>query len=74
MRPPSISMDESHKSGGFLSGGVSNQFVNNKAEEASASKIGMQEISFIKKDQASFVDTFLEEQEKLLEAEKYRAR
>jgi hypothetical protein len=67
-------MDDSQKSGGFLSGGVNNQFLTNKAGEASASKIGMQEISFIKRDQASFVDTFLEEQEKLLEAEKYQAR
>jgi hypothetical protein len=50
IRPPSISMDDSHKSGGFLSGGVSNQFLTNKAGEASASKIGMQEISFIKRD------------------------
>jgi hypothetical protein len=50
MRPPSISMDDSHKSGGFLSGGVNNQFLTNKAGEASASKIGMQEISFIKRD------------------------
>ena len=43
-------MDDSHKSGGFLSGGVNNQFLTNKAGEASVNKIGMQEISFIKRD------------------------
>ena len=57
IQTPSISMDENNKSGGF---------------PHEPNKIGFQEISFIKKDQTSFVDTFLEEQEKLLEAQKYQ--
>ena len=58
IKPPSISMDDNNnKSGGF---------------PQEPNKIGFQEISFIKKDQTSFVDTFLEEQERLLEAQKYK--
>lgn len=48
-------------------------FINNIASP-DKSNIGRTEISFIKKDQTSFVDSFLQEQEKLLEAQKYKER
>jgi len=45
-----------------------------ESKAALNSKIGLQEISFIKKDKdPSFLDSFFQEQEKLLEAEKHKA-